>query len=228
MPPETPSVPFSALPRRYAGATAEERNQQRRERLLEAAFEVFGREGYKETTVRLVCAHARMTERFFHEHFESLDDLFIQVRQRLSTELVGTITAALLKPQPDPVLAIRQALAAFFGYVKEDPRRARILLLDAMSFGLTSTDAAKTRLDWYAGMIEARLKARYPHLPPHLDYKLVASGFLGQVTYIAIVWTLQKFDTPVEQLVDHASYAWMGLHQWLSDYDASVPIRSAG
>jgi hypothetical protein len=28
--------------------------------------------------------------------------------------------------------------------------------------------------------------------------------------------------------VDHASYAWMGLHHWLSDFAASVPMRSVG
>ncbi len=227
IPPPLP-VAFSALPRRYGGASAQERKLQRRERLLDAAFEVFGRQGYKETSLRLICAQARMTDRYFYEHFESLDDIFLQVRQRLTLELVDKIMQVLLKPEPDPVLMIRHALTAFFEYVKEDPRRARILLLDAMSFSLTSTEVARTRLDWYAKLIEGRLKARYPNLPPHLDHKLIASGFLGQVTYVAAMWTLQKFDTPVEHLVDHASYAWIGLHHWLSDYEASVPVRRTG
>ncbi|RZL10591.1 MAG: TetR/AcrR family transcriptional regulator [Rubrivivax sp.] len=223
-----PRVSFRDLPRRYGGASAEERKQQRRERLLDAAFEVFGRKGYKETTLRLICAQARMTDRYFYEHFESLDAIFLQVRQRLATELMERLLQASARPEPDPVLLIRHALTAFFEYVKEDPRRARVLLLDAMSFGLTSTEVAETRLNWYAQLIGGRLKARYPNLPPQLDFQLVASGFLGQVTYVATVWTLRKFDTPVDQMVDHASYAWMGLHHWLADYDASVPIRSAG
>lgn len=178
--------------------------------------------------MRLICAHARMTDKYFYEHFESLDDIFLQVRQRLAVQLMEEIMQVLAKPAADPVLTIRHALTAFFEYVKADPRRARILLLDAMSFSLTSTEVAKNRLGWYATLIEGRLKARYPNLPPHLDYKLIASGFLGQVTYVAAVWALQNFDTPVDHLVDHASYAWMGLHHWLSDFDASVPIRSAG
>src|SRR5690606_7857611 len=128
-PPPSPPVPFSALPRRYAGASAEERKAQRRERLLDAAFEVFGRQGYRETTLRLICAHARMMDRYFYEHFDSLDDIFLQVRQRLANELVERITRVLAEPQADPVLMIRSALASFFAYVKEDPRRARILLL---------------------------------------------------------------------------------------------------
>jgi AcrR family transcriptional regulator len=224
----SPSVPFSALPRRYGGATVEERAQQRRERLLDAAFEVFGRQGYRETTLRQICAQARMTDRYFYDHFTSLDDIFIHVRQRLSVELMERLMQVLLRPQTDPVLMIRQALRSFFEYIQEDPRRARVLLLDAINFSVISTDVARSRLSWYASLIEGRLRARYPNLPPHLDFQLVAGGFLGQVTYVANVWALQKFDTPVEHLVDHASYAWMGLHHWLSDYDASVPIRSVG
>lgn len=222
------TVPFSALPRRYAGATVEERAQQRRERLLDAAFEVFGRQGYRDTTLRQICAQARLTDRYFYDHFSSLNDIFLQVRQRLSGELVEQIMQVLLKPQADPMLVIREALAAFFQYIKDDPRRARVLLLDAMNFGVMSTEVALNRLNWYANLIEARLRSRYPELPPHLDFKLVASGFLGQVTYVATVWALQKFDTPVEQLVDHASYAWAGLHHWLSDHSHSTPIRNVG
>jgi hypothetical protein len=29
------------------------------------------------------------------------------------------------------------------------------------------------------------------------------------------VWTERKFDTPIDSLVDHTAYAWIGLHQWL-------------
>lgn len=224
--PRSANTPFSALPRRYAGATVEERAEQRRERLLEAAFEIFGRQGYRDTTLRQICAQARLTDRYFYDHFKSLDDIFLAVRHRLSSELAERIMVVLLKPQADPVLVIREALASFFEYVKEDPRRARVLLLDAMNFSVISTEVALSRLAWYAGLIEARLRTRYPNLPPHLDFKLVAGGFLGQVTYVATVWALQKFDTPIEHLVDHASYAWSGLHHWLSDHDASVPVRS--
>ena len=207
----------SGLPRPYAGASAQDRHAERRERLLDAAFDVFGRQGYKETTLRQICANARMTDRFFYDHFKSLEDIFLQVRQRLTAEIVQIVSQALVRQDPDPVVMIRQALTAFFEYVKADRRRAQIILLDALSFGLSSTEAAKGRLDWYAGLIESRLKARYPHLPPHLDCRLVASGFLGHVTYISIVWTLQDFDKPVDELVDHAAYSWMGLRQWLSE-----------
>jgi hypothetical protein len=71
------------------------------------------------------------------------------------------------------------------------------------------------------------LRARYPKLPPHLNTRLIASGFLGHVTYIGCVWTLQNFDTPIDELVDHAAYSWMGLHQWLNEFGAAPPLPAA-
>lgn len=218
-PPST-QVPFTSLPRRYAGASAQERRQQRRDRLLEAAFEVFGRNGYQATTLRLVCAQARMTDRYFYEHFDSLDTIFLEVRQRLGRELVDRIVRALNRPEPDPILLIRHLLTTFFDYIKEDPRRARVLLLDALSLGSATSDIALARLGWYAHLIKERLAARYPSLPPHLNHDLVASGFLGHITCVASVWALRKFDTPVDEVVDHTAYAWVGLHRWLADHAA--------
>jgi AcrR family transcriptional regulator len=144
--PPPPNTPFTSLPRKYGGASAEERKQQRRERLLEAAFEVFGRQGYKQTTLRMICAQARMTDRYFYEQFESLDEIFLAVRQRITADMVQMITQTLHSPEVNPMVRIRQALATFFEFMKSDPRRARIILLDAMSFGLTSTEVAKIRL----------------------------------------------------------------------------------
>lgn len=224
-PPFVP-IPFRSLPRRYAGASAQERRHQRRERLLDAAFEVFGRNGYHATTLRLVCAQARMTDRYFYEHFESLDVIFLEVRQRLARELVERIMQALSRPEPDPIVVVRHLLRTFFEYVREDPRRARVLLADAMSLGSTSTEMTLARLNWYAHLIKKRLTARYPKLPPHFNHDLVACGFLGHITCVASWWALRKFDTPVEQMVDHTAYAWVGLHRWLSDQEAGLAQAS--
>jgi hypothetical protein len=35
------------------------------------------------------------------------------------------------------------------------------------------------------------------------------------IIHTATVWAERNFDTPVDTLVDHNIYAWLGLHQWL-------------
>ena len=205
--------------RRYAGASAQERQTQRRERLLDAAFDVFGREGYRHTTMRLICAQARLTERYFYEHFATIDEVFIAVHKRLSAEVGQRIMVQTMAHMDDPIAQTRAGLRAFFEYIKEDPRRAQILLNDAVTTGLTNPRNINAKVSQYAELLKARFKMRYPHLSVPLDVDLIVGGFVGMVIHTASVWAQRGFDTPIESLVDHNVYAWIGLHQWLSAHD---------
>lgn len=209
-------------PRRYAGASAPERQAQRRERILDAGFDVFGREGYRNTTMRLICAQARLTERYFYESFSSVDEVFKAVHKRLSVEVSQQIMVSVLMQPDDPVAQTRAGLTAFFEYIKADPRRAQILLLDAVATGLTSPLNLNAYASRYADLLKERFKKRYPNLTIPLDVELVVGGFVGMIIHTASVWTDRKFDTPIDVLVDHNVYAWSGLHKWLSEQSASA------
>ena len=216
MPQETATLPAA---RRYAGASAQERQTQRRERLLEAAFDVFGREGYRHTTMRLICAQARLTERYFYEHFSTIDEVFVAVHKQLSAEVGQKIMVQTLAHMDDPIAQTRGGLRAFFEYIKEDPRRAQILLNDAVTTGLTNPRNINAKVSQYAELLKGRFKQRYPNLSIPLDVDLIVGGFVGMVIHTASVWAQRGFDTPIESLVDHNVYAWIGLHHWLSAHD---------
>lgn len=214
------SLNIHVAPRPYGGVSAAERQAQRRERLIEAAYDVFGREGVRNTTMRLICAQARLTERYFYEHFANVENVFMAVHKRVSgqvgTEIMKQVMAA---PADDPVAQTRAGLRAFFEFIKADPRRAQILLLDAVSTGLTSPCNLNAKVSQYADLLKGRFKTRYPHLRVSLDVELIVGGFVGMIVHTASVWTERKFDTPVEQLVDHTAYAWIGLHEWLKRHN---------
>lgn len=212
-------IAIAPAARRYAGASAQERQSQRRERLLDAAFDVFGREGYRHTTMRLICAQARLTERYFYEHFSGIDEVFTSVHKRLSSEVGNKIMLRAMAHLDDPVAQTRAGLQAFFEFIKEDPRRAQILLIDAVTTGLTNPRNINAKVSQYADLLKERFKKRYPNLTIPLDADLIVGGFVGMVIHTATVWTQRGFDTPIDLLVDHNVYAWMGLHQWLKAHD---------
>lgn len=216
--PRSPAVPAAVapVPRRYGGASAQERQKQRRERLLNAAFEVFGREGYLNTTMRLICAQARLTERYFYENFATLDDVFVAVHKRVSADVTQKIMLQVMAQPDDPVSQTRAGLQTFFEYIKADPRCAQILLTDAVTTGLASPRNLNAQVSNYAELLKERFKRRYPGLTVPLDVELIVGGFVGMVIHTGSVWAQRRFDTPVDVLVDHNVYAWMGLHQWLS------------
>lgn len=212
---KTPPATVPAA-RRYAGASAQERVVQRRERLLEAALDVFGREGYRGATMRLICAQARLTERYFYESFATVDEVYATVHRRLSAEVSQRILSQVLAaPADDPVAQTRAGLYSFFDFIQQDPRRAQVLLIDAVTTGRTNPRNLNAKVSQYAELMRDRFKARYAKLPAHLDIDLVVGGFVGMVVHTASVWYERGFDVPIDVLIDHNIYAWMGLHQWL-------------
>lgn len=213
--------------RRYGGASAAERQAQRLERLLEAGFDVFGRMGYREATMRMVCSQARLTDRYFYEHFTTVDEVFLAVHQRVSAELAKVIlTATTSAPMDDAMAMVRAGLKAFFEFIKEDPRRAQILLMDAATSGLTSPLNINARISRYVDVMRLRLKMRYPDLPFQPDTELILGGFVGLIIHSASVWVQRKFDTPIDALVDHTSFSWLGLHHWLATQNGTASAKA--
>lgn len=220
--PETDSPPA----RRYGGASAAERQAQRLERLLEAGFDVFGRMGYREATMRMVCSQARLTDRYFYEHFTTVDEVFLAVHQKVSADVAKVVLTAVARvPMDDSLVMVRTGLKAFFEFIKEDPRRAQILLMDAATSGLTSPLNINARISRYVDVMRLRLKMRYPDLPFQPDTELIMGGFVGLIIHSASVWVQRKFDTPVDTLVDHTSFSWLGLHHWLAAQSGVTPPK---
>lgn len=204
--------------RRYAGASAEERQAQRRERLLDAAFDVFGTEGYTNATMRLICAKARLTERYFYENFDSVHALFIMVHKRVSAQCADLIEQRRdAVSDSDPLAKSRVSVHAFLEFIKEDPRRSRIMLTDAVTTGLASIHNVNARVSSYVPFLRARIDGIFPNLDLDLDLELVASGLIGLIIHTATLWAERGFDTPVDKVLDHIMFAWKGLAMWLAE-----------
>jgi len=67
------------------------RRAQTRQRLLEAAREVFAREGFGRSTVEQVCEAAGFTRGAFYSNFTSLDELFLEMWAQESAALLGRL-----------------------------------------------------------------------------------------------------------------------------------------
>lgn len=80
--------------RRYGGRTAEERRQARRDALLDAAYELFGTEGYRNVTIERVCSQARLTARNFYEEFGGREALLLAIYDRTIGRSVEAVAAA--------------------------------------------------------------------------------------------------------------------------------------
>lgn len=201
--------------RRYGGASAEERSAQRRQRLMQAAFEAFGQHGYQQTTMRLICAQARLADRYFSEHFANTHDCYVAVHKRACEEAAQVVEQAILSLPGDLLVRARGGLTAFFEHIRSTPSRARILILDSSASGLRAQDRVNQQYGFIIDLLKARLRQKYPRVigKPDLDY--VVSGCIGMVTHNCMLWAEREFSDPIETVVDHCFYAWIGLASWL-------------
>ncbi|MEV1019839.1 TetR/AcrR family transcriptional regulator [Streptomyces sp. NPDC050264] len=93
--------------------TVTKRRARTRQRLLDAALDVFAEVGFGRSTVEQVCERAGFTRGAFYSNFSSLDELFLALWEERSARMLGDVRSALADLDPaDPESAVRAAIAA--------------------------------------------------------------------------------------------------------------------
>ena len=108
--------------RRYGGRTSEERHAERRERLLDAALELFGTRGYADTTIEAICAASQLGPRYFYEQFGSREELLLATYERHMEAVTDAVRASVAQAPPDPVARLEAGLRAFVDAQLADER----------------------------------------------------------------------------------------------------------
>jgi AcrR family transcriptional regulator len=201
---ENPAPPSTAgsAGRRYGGVDPQERQRQRHAKLIEAGLVVFGDQGYHHSTVRDVCGQAQLTSRYFYESFESMEALFRAVYIAVNRELMQATILALAQCQPEPDKLAEAALRTFLTFVRDDPRRARVALIDAPTVGEGMTAVTDQATQDFAHLITGFMQQMFPHLDRHgLDHRILASGLVGASTRIATQWVIDRCKTPLDEVL---------------------------
>ncbi|MFT3858401.1 MAG: TetR/AcrR family transcriptional regulator [Aquabacterium sp.] len=200
--PPTPSSP-GTTGRRYGGVDSEERLRQRRTRLIEAGLAVFGEHGYHQSTVRDVCKQAQLTSRYFYESFEGMEDLFRAVYVSVSRELMQATIMSLATCEPTPEKLAEAALRTFYEFIRQDPHRARVTLIDVMNVGEGMNVLTDKAHQDFAHLIAGFMHQMFPKLAAHgdLDFLTLANGLVGANTRIATQWVDERCKTPLERVL---------------------------
>ncbi|HWA88916.1 MAG TPA: TetR/AcrR family transcriptional regulator [Rhizomicrobium sp.] len=176
--------------RRYSGQSFEDRQSERRARLVRAAALVASRSGFDGTSVAAICAEAGLTARYFYESFPSREAIFVEAYRAVQDELLNRLKAAPAQGVSRGGDATRRALAGFFAAIQSSPGVARVFLIDLDDHGgamrMASFDGAKKLAKAFA------LKATHP---------LMVAGIVGAVVDIAKRWIESDFAEPVETVV---------------------------
>ena len=205
--------------RQFKGLSSTERKQLRREKLIEAGIEAYGRHGFFAVTVKDICNEAKLTERYFYESFKKSDELFHTIFLSLIDQLQHNVMQAIMQASPYTEKMIEAGLRALLSTLKDDPRMARIIYIDAMLVQELHNQATiRETMLRFDRMIQAFVVLMMPHTPhPPQEISLVATGLNGYVTQIAIRWVVSGFKQPMNEVLSSCSIVFFALFNRFSE-----------
>ncbi|MCO8129372.1 TetR/AcrR family transcriptional regulator [Acidimicrobiia bacterium EGI L10123] len=211
--------PTTRTPSRWNGLSTEERQRERRNLLIEAAFELLANEGMSGTTVRAVCAHARLNPRYFYESFTDLDELLVAVYDDVFRQLKRR-SADAVNAAEDDAAAMRASVAATVHFIAEDPRRGRILYSEAL--GNEALNLRRVRAG--ATLVELVLQDNSRRDVGAQDERigrLGASVLVGGFSELLLAWIGGRLELTAEELIDDATEVFLAV------WDATRRLHAA-
>jgi AcrR family transcriptional regulator len=178
--------------RRYSGRSVDEWKAARRERLLDAALELFGTEGYPATSVERLCAQAKVSTRHFYHEFQNKEAVLLAVHAQLIEVGVRSTSEALAATADAPVR--ERIVAAVDGYLQTimtDLRRARISFVEVVGI---SPAVEEQRIAFRELLISSVVHvgetavARQEIAPK--DFRFLGLCFIGAVNTVVYDWML--------------------------------------
>ncbi|MDT7567047.1 MAG: hypothetical protein QOG76_5671 [Pseudonocardiales bacterium] len=200
-----------SAPRVWGGTTLDTRRDTRRRRLLEVGFELLGGQGSAAVTVRSVCRHAKLTDRYFYENFADRDGLLVAVYQQVAEQfrdaMAVAVGAAVAEAAPGPVApeaVARSAVLAFVGLLTGDPRKGRVLLLAPMTDAALSAHAVGL-MPMFGELIRVQL-AEAPggaQATAALDERMTATALIGALSNLFVRWLDGTLEASEQELTDY-------------------------
>jgi AcrR family transcriptional regulator len=195
--------PQARAPRRYRGSTPEERKTARHEQLMEAGLELFGTEGFRNTSVRAVSAAASLNSRYFYESFASREELLSSLYQRILGEIVAEVAQAVAAADSIEGKA-RAGLRAGWTILTADPRKARIVALEVVG---VSDELEELRRQSRQTLARITTEQALSLMPEDrrlvMDPALVARALMGGVVELLLGWIHGDVDHSVDEVVEH-------------------------
>lgn len=174
---------------RWSGVPLESRHALRRDNLVAAGVQLLGGAGGPALTVRAVCRHAGLTERYFYESFADREHFVRAVYDDVCTRAMATLTSAQTP---------REAVEQFVELMVDDPVRGRVLLLaPAVEPALTRSGA-----EWMPNFIEL-LQRKLSRIVDPVLQKLVATSLIGALTGLFTAYLNGRLGATRKQFIDY-------------------------
>lgn len=146
--------------RPYRGMAPEDRRREQRDRLINAARDVFASRGYAAAGVDEIVAQAHVSRTSFYEFFANKEQCLLTVFQ-VGAQRVAEALMAVIGLPLEPAERIRAEIEVLATQFAADPAMARVLLIEAVGATPAVESVRVEARQAAADMIEAQLR-EYP------------------------------------------------------------------
>jgi AcrR family transcriptional regulator len=158
-----------------------------RERIMDAALNIFSRKGYHDTRMDEIVEEASTSKGAIYFHFPNKEKLFLALVDQFADLLERRVQEAIgARTGMDRVQAALVAVLETFGKYR---RPAKILLVQAVGLGNVFEKKRLEVTDRFAALIEGYLQQAIAagDIPP-VDAHIVSHAWMGAIYNVVIQW----------------------------------------
>ena len=161
-----------------------------RQRILEAAEEVFAEKGYHGAVVDDIVQAADTSKGGFYFHFPNKQGIFLALMEALTPRLISAAERA-ISQEAEPVAKLDAALRTVLETFSRHRRLSKILLIEAVGLGHGFEEKLMEVRAQFAAVIQKYLDQAIAEgaIAP-LDTKITAFAWLGAVNEIVMRWVV--------------------------------------
>jgi AcrR family transcriptional regulator len=168
----------------------DERSRKRRETILDAAFHVFSRVGYRDAAVDEIAERAATSKGGLYFHFPTKQRLFVELMRATADRLVERVEREVAH-ESDPVAQADAALRAVLSTFAGHRTMARLLIVDALGAGRDFQAELERLHIRFAGLIQGYLdQAVAEGIIEPIDTRIVSQAWFGALNEVVTRWLI--------------------------------------
>jgi AcrR family transcriptional regulator len=189
------------------------RPEVRRERLVEAATQIFAERGYEGARVEQIAEAADVSPGLLYRHFEGKQELYTEILQIANRELMSHLTQAAAPDQPTAE-RVRRGIDAFFTFVEDHRQLWQMLMKDVLEPDIADIrEEVVTRSVRIIAALAAQDYERGGAMPHEVELEGVATALVGSAVSLA-AWWYEHPELPRAMIVSLAmEVLWVGLER---------------
>ena len=152
-----------SVPRGRHAPPLEVRLGVQRDRLLQAAAEVFARTGYAEASAEAISREAGMSKATFYEHFANKEEAILALFDEAAALALGRMAEAARSAPDEPVERVRAGLHAFVGAITEYPAASQTLFVEIIGAGPRAMERRDAIINAFAQAMDEENRRAHEH-----------------------------------------------------------------